>query len=81
MLSVLEVAGEFRSLGTYWTVFCYCHNRPDQNMAKKKKKKIKELQPNIKVRLDGRTVITVRDPSKLDFWREKYPKLEILEES
>jgi hypothetical protein len=50
-------------------------------MAKKKKKKIKELQPNIKVRLDGRTVITVRDPSKLDFWREKYPKLEILEES
>ena len=49
-------------------------------MAKKKKKKTKELQPNIKVRLDGRTVITVRDPSKLDFWREKYPKLEILEE-
>ena len=46
-----------------------------------KKKKTKELQPNIKVRLDGRTVITVRDPSKLDFWREKYPKLEILEEN
>jgi len=45
-----------------------------------KKKKTKELQPNIKVRLDGRTVITVRDPSKLDFWREKYPKMEILEE-
>lgn len=47
----------------------------------KKKKKTKELQPNIKVRLDGRTVITVRDPSKLEFWREKYPKLEILDES
>ncbi|MAC17110.1 MAG: hypothetical protein CMC97_02265 [Flavobacteriales bacterium] len=50
-------------------------------VAMAKKKKTKELQPNIKVRLDGRTVITVRDPSKLDFWREKYPKLEILEEN
>ena len=46
-----------------------------------RKKRAKELQPNIKVRLDRRTVITVRDRSKLDFWREKYPALEILEES
>ena len=56
-----------------------CCLREASDMAKKKK--VKELQPNIKVRLDGRTVITVRDPSKLDFWREKYPKLEILEEN
>tara|TARA_B110000444_G_scaffold242202_1_gene259278 strand:- start:273 stop:611 length:339 start_codon:yes stop_codon:yes gene_type:complete len=48
-------------------------------MARKKREK--ELQPNIKVRLDRRTIITVRDRSKLDFWREKYPNLEILEES
>ena len=48
-------------------------------MARKKREK--ELQPNIKVRLDRRTIITVRDHSKLDFWREKYPNLEILEES
>ena len=48
-------------------------------MARKKKEK--ELQPNIKVRLDRRTVITVKDRSKLDFWREKYPNLEIIEES
>jgi len=48
-------------------------------MARKKREK--ELKPNIKVRLDRRTVITVRDHSKLDFWREKYPGLEILEES
>jgi len=48
-------------------------------MARKKREK--ELQPNIKVRLDRRTIITVRDRSKLDFWREKYPALEILEES
>lgn len=46
-----------------------------------RKKRAKELQPNIKVRLDRRTIITVRDRSKLDFWREKYPGLEILEES
>ena len=46
-----------------------------------RKKRAKELQPNIKVRLDIRTIITVRDRSKLDFWREKYPALEILEES
>ena len=48
-------------------------------MARKKKEK--ELQPNIKVRLDRRTVITVKDRSKLDFWKQKYPNLEILEES
>ena len=46
-----------------------------------KKKSAKELQPNIKVRLDCRTVITVRDESKLAYWKEKFPGLEILEES
>ena len=46
-----------------------------------RKKKAKELQPNIKVRLDRRTVITIKDMSKLDFWKQKYPNLEILEES
>ena len=48
-------------------------------MARKKREK--ELKPNITVRLDRRTVITVRDHSKLEFWKEKYPGLEILEES
>jgi hypothetical protein len=48
-------------------------------MARKKREK--ELQPKIKVRLDRRTVITVRDYSKLEFWKEKYPNLEILEET
>lgn len=46
-------------------------------MARKKREK--ELQPNIKVRLDRRTVITVRDQEKLEFWKEKYPELEVLE--
>ena len=49
-------------------------------MARRKKSE-KELQPNIKVRLDRRTVITVRDRSKLEYWKEKFPGLEILEES
>lgn len=47
-------------------------------MARKKREK--ELQPNIKVRLDRRTVITVRDQEKLAFWKEKYPSLEIIED-
>ena len=50
-----------------------------KSMARKKREK--ELQPKIKVRLDRRTVITVRDYSKLEFWKEKYPNLEILEET
>ena len=45
-------------------------------MARRKKSE-KELQPNIKVRLDRRTVITVRDSSKLAYWKEKFPGLEI----
>ncbi|MGB1383658.1 MAG: hypothetical protein ACPG66_06970 [Flavobacteriales bacterium] len=49
-------------------------------MARRKKSE-KELQPNIKVRLDRRTVITVRDSSKLAYWKEKFPALEILDEA
>lgn len=47
--------------------------------AMARKKQEKELQPNIKVRLDRRTVITVRDREKLEFWKSKYPALEVLE--
>jgi len=47
-------------------------------MARKKQFEEKDLQPNIKVRLDRKTVITIRDISKLPFWKEKYPNLEIL---
>jgi hypothetical protein len=46
---------------------------------RRKKDKVKVPQPNIRVRLDYKTVITLKDPSKLDFWRERYPKLEVLE--
>ena len=51
-------------------------------MSKKKKKTLEELKQeskgSIKVRLDARTVITLRDIAKLDFWKEKYPDLVVL---
>lgn len=55
-------------------------SRPRERLtAMARKKQEKELQPNIKVRLDRRTVITVRDREKLEFWKSKYPALEVLE--
>ena len=32
----------------------------------------------IKVRLDARTVITLASQKALEFWRQRYPKLEVL---
>ena len=32
----------------------------------------------IKVRLDARTVITLASQKALDFWRQRYPKLEVI---
>ncbi|MBK7944150.1 MAG: hypothetical protein IPJ85_02060 [Flavobacteriales bacterium] len=32
----------------------------------------------IKVRLDARTVITLASQRALEFWRQRYPKLEII---
>jgi hypothetical protein len=43
-------------------------------MARRKKADdIKELMPNIKVRLDGKTIITIRDMAKFDFWKQRFP--------
>jgi len=54
----------------------------DQNIfcmtRRKKTDKIKELQPKIKVRLDHKTVITVRDMAKFEFWKEKFPDAVII---
>lgn len=47
--------------------------------TRKKKSAEKVLQPNIRVKLDGKTTITLKDISKLDFWRQKYPNLEVLD--
>ena len=58
----------------------FCGTAPLYELFMARKKKEKQLQPNIKVRLDRRTIITVRDQEKLEFWRQKYPNLEIIEE-
>ncbi len=46
---------------------------------KKKNTKVKELKPKIKVRLDSKTIITIRDMTKLDFWKEKYPDAAVVQ--
>lgn len=48
-------------------------------MARAKKSKIKELKPKIKVRLDNKTIITIRDMTKFDFWKEKYPDAAVIQ--
>ena len=49
-------------------------------MARRKKTdKMKELKPKIKVRLDHKTIITVRDMTKYEFWKEKYPDAVIID--
>ncbi len=52
-------------------------------MARRKKQLIltqpvKEGLKAIKVRLDARTVITLASKKALEFWRERYPKLQII---
>lgn len=45
----------------------------------RKSSKVKELKPRIKVRLDSKTVITIRDMGKLEFWKEKFPDAIIIQ--
>ena len=50
----------------------------------RKKKQLILTQPvktgikAIKVRLDQRTIITLSDLKKLSFWKERYPKAEVI---
>jgi hypothetical protein len=50
----------------------------------RKKKHLILTQPvraglqSIKVRLDARTIITLASEKALAFWRQRYPKLEVL---
>lgn len=44
-----------------------------------RKKEEKVPEPNIRVKLDYKTIITLKDYSKLAFWKERYPKLEVLD--
>lgn len=45
----------------------------------KKRDKVKELKPKIKVRLDSKTIITIRDMTKLDFWKERFPNAVVIQ--
>ncbi|GAB4279958.1 MAG: hypothetical protein Kow0068_04030 [Marinilabiliales bacterium] len=53
-------------------------------MAKRGRKKNKsnvkdiEQEKKIKIRLDGRTVITIRNIAMFKIWKEKYPNAEII---
>lgn len=44
-----------------------------------KKKAEKVIEPNLRVKLDYKTIITLKDKSKLAFWKERYPQLEVLD--
>lgn len=53
------------------------------NMPRKKKaliltQPVKEGLKAIKVRLDARTVITLASNKALEFWKQRYPKLEVI---
>jgi hypothetical protein len=39
---------------------------------------VKEGVKHIKVRLDARTVITLSNMKALEFWKQRYPKLEVV---
>lgn len=39
---------------------------------------VKEGLKAIKVRLDARTIITVASAKALEFWRQRYPNLQVL---
>ncbi len=45
---------------------------------RRKKDEMKELKPKIKVRLDNKTIITIRDMTKLEFWKEKFPNAVVI---
>lgn len=51
-------------------------------MARKKKliltQPVKSGIKAIKVRLDARTIITLASEKALEFWRQRYPKLEVI---
>lgn len=52
-------------------------------MPRKKKELIltQPVKPGlkaVKVRLDARTIITIASQKSLEFWRQRYPKLEVI---
>ena len=69
------------------TIRCVCElgkrSKTKNKMPRKKKQLIltqpvKEGLKAMKVRLDARTVITLASKKALEFWKQRYPKLEII---
>jgi len=62
----------------------YCVNyvneqKHTRNAMKEKEKKSPAKRLNIRVRLDHKTIITIKDMAKLSFWKERYPKAVVLD--
>ena len=50
-------------------------------MARKKKNKIlkrEDIKPKIRIRLDKRTIISVKNMEMFKIWKQKYPDARIL---
>jgi hypothetical protein len=45
----------------------------------KKDSENKSIVQKIRVRLDHKTIITIKDMAKLSFWKERYPKAVVLD--
>jgi hypothetical protein len=57
-------------------------NCSTDNMARRKKliltQPVKEGLKAIKVRLDARTIITIASMKALEFWKQRYPNLQVI---
>ncbi|HQW05041.1 MAG: hypothetical protein IPH05_11450 [Flavobacteriales bacterium] len=62
----------------------WSERRQHKNTMPRKKKQLILTQPvkeglkAIKVRLDARTVVTLASKKALEFWRQRYPALEVI---
>lgn len=56
----------------------YLYEQLKNKVMNNTKNKIQNAVKQIRVRLDKRTIITLKDLSKLEFWKEKYPNLQVI---
>lgn len=54
------------------------HRMPRKKKALILTQPVKEGLNAIKVRLDARTVITLASKKALEFWRQRYPQLQVI---
>lgn len=58
-------------------MYCYDQKAYKRNVMANTEKTKKRL--NIRVRLDHKTIITIKDMAKFNFWKERYPKAVVME--